>query len=52
MSLKTDQPYLHAMNPPWQPAALLRVPMQMSTSASQLNFSAAPPPLFPQTNVA
>lgn len=43
--------YLHAINPPWQPAALLRVPMHMSTSLSQLNSSATPPPFFPQTNV-
>ena len=39
------------MNPPWQPAALLKVPMHMSTSPSQLNSSATPPPFLPQTNV-
>lgn len=39
------------MNPPWQPAALLRVPTHMSTSLSQLNSSATPPPFLPQTNV-
>lgn len=43
--------YLQAMKPPWQPPALLRVPMHMSISFSQLNSSATPPPLFPQTNV-
>jgi hypothetical protein len=43
--------YLHAMNPPLQPAALLKVPMHISTSPSQLNSSATPPPFFPQTNV-
>lgn len=45
------QKYLHAINPPWQPAALLRVPTHISTSLSQLNSSATPPPFLPQTNV-
>jgi hypothetical protein len=43
--------YLHVINPPWQPAALLKVPTPMSMSFSHSNSSAAPPPFSPQTNV-